>query len=488
MFLFPTKAYVARRSLCRSTSSRGGILLGLLVCSLFLDGLFLRAQDAVPTTVSLTDAQRASANIQVVSPLWKEFSRSISLTGKIALNEERLAHIFPIVTGQVESVQVALGDIVREGDLLVVVHSREIGTAKLDLYQAKNQLELATLKLKLQDELATNTQELVDALREKEEIVALQERFAGRSMGDYRERLLQSYAALVKSEADVERLAGIADSGAISSKQLLAAKTARNADAATFFARLEQIEYELQTTRLQATQLVKEAESRVAIATTNLQILGVDKEDLESIDPVRQGAAISKYSIRAPLSGTVISKDVVLREQVRPETQIMSIADTSSVWIEANVYEKDTPLLEALKGQPIRVRNAAWPDREFMAKIFFTGEIMDEKTRTISMRAVADNSKHLLKPGMFVNVDFQSKHDGTPVLQIPSGCVLEHAGIPFVFVQRSPQVFERRVVEVGESNGSMTIIKKGIAGSDAVVASGGFILKSKLLEGLMGEE
>jgi cobalt-zinc-cadmium efflux system membrane fusion protein len=448
----------------------------------------LQAQDPLPASVSLTESQRATSGIKVVSPLLKPFSRAISLTGKVALNEERLAHIFPIVSGQVDSVHVSLGDVVREGDLLVVVYSREIGTGKLDLYQAKNQLELAKLKLTLQNQLASNTQELLQALRKREEISAVQERFAGRSMGDYRERLLQSYAALVKSEADVERLTGVANSGAISSRQILAAKSTRNADAATFFSRIEQIEYELQTSQLQANQLVKEAETRVAIATTNLQILGCDLKDLQDIDPIKQGAAVSKYSIRAPLGGTIISKDVVLREQVRPESQIMSIADTSTVWIEANVYEKDAPLLESLKDRPVRVRNAAWPDREFVAKIFFTGEIMDEKTRTISMRAVADNTNHLLKPGMFVNIDFLSQEDNSPVLQIPSGAIMEHAGIPFVFIQKEPLVFERRVVELGDSNGSMTVVKKGVAKTDAVVTSGGFILKSKLLEGLMDEE
>lgn len=448
----------------------------------------LVAQDPLPTSVSLTESQRAASGIRISYPLLKPFSRSISLTGKVALNEERLAHIFPMVSGQVDSVHVSLGNVVREGDLLVVVYSREIGTGKLDLYQAKNQLELAKLKLTLQNQLASNTQELLQALRKREEISSLQERFAGRSMGDFRERLLQSYAALVKSEADVERLTGVANSGAISSKQILAAKTTRNADAATFFARIEQIEYELQTSQLQASQLVKEAENRVAIATTNLQILGCDLKDLQDIDPIKQGAAVSKYSIRAPLGGTVISKDVVLREQVRPESQIMSIADTSTVWIEANVYEKDAPLLESLKDRPVRVRNAAWPDREFVAKIFFTGEIMDEKTRTISMRAIADNSNHLLKPGMFVNIDFMSQEDNSPVLQIPSGAIMEHAGTPFVFLQKEPLVFERRAVELGDSNGSMTVVKKGIAKTDPVVTSGGFILKSKLLEGLMGEE
>lgn len=446
--------------------------------------------DAAPksTRVTLTESQLAASAVKVTSAVEKPFSRSMNLTGKVALNEEKLAHIYPIVSGQVESVKVTLGDNVSEGDVLLNIHSREVGSAKLDLYQAKLQLELAKLKFNLQNELATNTKELLDTLRKKEEISEIQEKFTGRSMGDYRERLLQSYAAFVKSEADVQRLSGVSDSGAISSKQLYAAKASRNADSATFFARLEQIDYELKTSQLQASQAVKEAETRVAVATTNLRIMGCEQKDLEDIDPIEQGQAVSHYSIRAPFNGTIISKDVVLREQVRPETQIMSIADTSTVWIEANVYEKDAPLLESLKDRIVIVKNSAWPDREFEAKIFFTGEIMDEKTRTISMRAIASNANHLLKPGMFVSIGFASQEDDAPVLQVPSGAIIEHAGERLVFVKVNDTTFERRDVVIGESNGSSTVVRKGIKKSDSVVTSGGFVLKSKMLESLMGDE
>lgn len=447
-----------------------------------------RPADTLPKTVTMTNSQVEVSGLRLAAPLRSPFSLSIRLTGQVSLNEDRLAHIFPIVSGQVDAVNVGLGDVVNEGDLLVVVHSREVGAAKLDLYQAKLQLELARLKLDLQQDLTNNTEKLLQALREGEEISQVQNKFTGRAMGDYRERLLQAYAAYVKSDADVKRLTGIADSGAISGKQLIAAEASRNADAATFLARIEQIEYEIKTSLLQATQLVKEAETRVAVSTANLQIMGCSAESLQNIDPIRQGESVSDYAISAPLSGTVISKDIVLREQVRPDTQILSIADLSTVWVEANVYEKDVPQLQSLKDQPIKVRNAAWPNREFQARIFFTGEIMDEATRTISMRAIADNREHLLKPGMFVTIDFDYKHSDAPVLQVPSGAVLEYGGQSFVFVKVGESDYERRDVAVGPANESMTVIEKGLVESDKVVISGGFILKSKMLEGLMGEE
>jgi cobalt-zinc-cadmium efflux system membrane fusion protein len=305
-------------------------------------------------------------------------------------------------------------------------------------------------------------------------------------MGDYRERLLLAYAGYLKSEADVQRLEGPAQSGAISAKQLYAAQSSKSSDQATFQARIEQIDYELQTSLLSSSQAVKEAATRVAVATTNLRILGCDEEDIASIDPEQQGEAVSHYSIRAPFDGTVVAKDVTLKEQVRPDTQIFSIADLSTVWVTADIYEQHVPLLAAIAGKPVRVRNEAWPDQDFVATVFYTGEIMDESTRTISMRALAENGKHLLKPGMFVTIEFEAD-SGDMKLAIPASAIQQYAGKDFVFVHRSGDTFEPREVVLGARSRSVVEIREGLSEGETVVAEGGFILKSKMLESQMGE-
>lgn len=437
---------------------------------------------------SVSPTHLKKSGIQTGKPVNEKFSLDISLTGRVSLNADKIAHIFPIVTGQVESVKVGLGQIVKEGDILVAVNSREVGTAKLDLFQARLAFELASLKLKLQEELASNTKALLKALKNRQEISEIQTEFSGRSMGDYRERLLQAYSNYVKSDADVDRLTGVVSSGAISTKQLTWAQATRSADLATFMARIEQVEYELKTSLLQASQLVREAETRVAVSTTNLTIMGCREEDIARIDPVQQKQAVSDYLIRAPFEGTVISKDVVLGEQLRPDTQIMTIADLSTVWIEADIYEKDIPLLAELKDQTFKVRNAIWPNRDFEAKIFYTGEIMDEKTRTIALRAIAPNKNNLLKPGMFVKIEFASTVSDESTLQIPNDSVVEHDGKQFVFISLGDGQFERRDVVSGPRNATMTVIVSGLQETDTIVTAGGFVLKSKMLEGLLGEE
>ncbi len=112
---------------------------------------------------------------------------------------------------------------------------------------------------------------------------------------------------------------------------------------------------------------------------------------------------------------------------------------------------------------------------------------MDESTRTISMRAIADNAEHLLKPGMFVTVDLSGIAQQN-ALQVPLTAIQEHEGQKFVFVHRGEDQFVRRDIVVGSANESSVMIKEGLQPDESVVVEGGFILKSQMLAELMGEE
>ncbi|MFN7732292.1 MAG: efflux RND transporter periplasmic adaptor subunit [Pirellula sp.] len=437
--------------------------------------------------VALPLEQWKSAGIEIQPASLQEPRKTTRLTGKVSLNEDKIAHIYPMVEGTIDEVCVSFGQNVQAGELLLVMHSREIGKAKLDLYQSRLALEIANLKQELQSNIAKNTSRLLVELRNKKPIQDIEEQFRSMTMGDYRERLLAAYAIYLKSQSDVDRLEGIKDSGAVSGKLLMAAQANRNADLSTFQARIEQIEFEMETQILLARQAVKEAETRVAVDATSLRILGCSEEDIASIDPATQGEAISHYPIRAPFAGTVIAKDCALREQVRPTSSVFTIADLSSVWITADVFEENVPLLRSLENSKIQITNSAWPDRVFDATVFFTGEIMDEKTRTISLRAVADNSDRLLKPGLFVDVLVPGKYESA-VLMVPNNAIQEHEGQPFVFVHQDGERFSKQDVVLGTKTQDGVEIVSGIHAGDKVVVRGGFILKSRLLAELLGEE
>jgi cobalt-zinc-cadmium efflux system membrane fusion protein len=135
----------------------------------------------------------------------------------------------------------------------------------------------------------------------------------------------------------------------------------------------------------------------------------------------------------------------------------------------------------------VSIVNEAWPNRTFTAKVFYTGEIMDEKTRTIALRAIAENSDRLLKPGMFVNVVIPGIQSGS-AMTVPDEAIQEHEGKKFVFVQVQDTQFDRREVQLGQKAQGRTVILKGIGPKDQVVVQGAFVLKSRMLAELLGEE
>src|SRR5690606_38383466 len=97
-----------------------------------------RGADALDThIVRLAESQWKASGIELQPVERDAFAVATRLTGKIALNQDRLAHIYPLVSGVVDRVYVTLGQTVAADDLLVVIHSRDVGQAKLELYQAR---------------------------------------------------------------------------------------------------------------------------------------------------------------------------------------------------------------------------------------------------------------------------------------------------------------------------------------------------------------
>lgn len=426
------------------------------------------------------------ASIQLGEAKQESIARSIEITGKVSLDEDRLGHVFPMVEGVVDEVRVQFGDKVRKGDVMVIVQSREVGQAMLQLFQDRSQQEVAAVKDDWTQAVAKNTQELIELIRAGAAVEEIEQHLQGRPIGAHRDTLLTAYIDNNRSQRNYERIQPLSKEGTVSGKQFLEAESQRNAARATLQSLIEQIQQDAMQSSILSTYALKELSTRVAVDETSLKILGFSAADLKEVNPEKQGEAIAHYPIVAPFDGTIISKDVVLLERVGPESQILSIADLSTVWVTADIYEEHLPLLEHLDGKTVKLRADAWPDREFEAKVFYTGDIVDETTRTISLRAVADNADGLLKPGMFVNVKFPIESAGN-VVSVPLSAVQEHEGRSFVFVSLGGDEFERRDVTLGRRNESVVEVVAGVKDGEAIAVSGGFALKSQMLADLLSE-
>jgi cobalt-zinc-cadmium efflux system membrane fusion protein len=444
------------------------------------------SHSAEPVLVDMPRESWGAAGIEVQPVAHETFAETIALTGKIALNQDRVSHIFPLVAGRVDEVHVKFGQQVKAGDLLVVVQSQEIGQAKLQLFQDRQQHEFATTKDKWTQDISANTLAMIELMRGQASIEKIEASLRGRPLGDARDKLMSAYVAHYRAQREFDRLTPLTRDGAVPGKQLLEAESARNASRATLQSLLEQLEQETRQQAAASQQSVKELSTRIAVDETTLEVLGFTSKDLTEINPVRQGESISHYYVRAPFAGTVISKDVTQLERVSPESPILTIADLSTVWITADIFEEHLPSLQGLQGKPIVLRSSAWPGEQFSATVFYTGDIVDESTRTVSLRASAENAAGKLKPGLFVTVEM-AKNSASPVVQVPADSLQEHEGQTFVFVQHNEQQFERRNVVVGRRNARMVEIVSGVRPGEPIAVAGCFALKSQLLAELLAE-
>jgi cobalt-zinc-cadmium efflux system membrane fusion protein len=411
----------------------------------------------------------------------------LQLTGKIMLNEDRIAHVFPLVEGRVDQVGIHLGDRVKEGQLLVVVQSREVGDQKLQLYSDRLQREFVLTKDKWQRSIAENTYQLISLIREGAPMERIETLLTNRSIGQYRDTLMSAYIANYKAQKQYERLSPLSKDGIVTGKQLLEAEAELNATRATLQSVLEQVSQDVLQASTLSAQAVKEIETRVAVGETNLKILGFPADEIANIDPKTQGQAVSHYPVFAPFDGTIVSKDVVLLERVSPDRQIIGVADLSTVWVTIDAYEEHLATIRGIPDSKLTLRSEAWPGKTFDAKVFYAGDMVDQATRTLSMRAIADNADAMLKPGMFVTVELPLSTDVT-YTRVPLTALQQHEGKTFVFVREGDETFRRRDVVLGTRNEEFAEVKEGLKPGEKVVTSGGFALKSRMLAELMGEE
>lgn len=192
---------------------------------------------------------------------------------------------------------------------------------------------------------------------------------------------------------------------------------------------------------------------------------------------------ISTFVITAPFSGVVIEKDAVLGELAKPEGKLFTIADLNTVWIEADVSEKDLGKLTI--GSPATVTVSSFPNESFKGKVSYISSIFDKQTRTVKARIELPNPDRKLRIDMFARVVIYLS-SAREALILPQEAVLLVQGQSTVYVQ-AEDGFEARPVELGEQLSKDIVITSGLKAGEQVVTSGAYALKSRQLKSQIGD-
>jgi membrane fusion protein, heavy metal efflux system len=178
-------------------------------------------------------------------------------------------------------------------------------------------------------------------------------------------------------------------------------------------------------------------------------------------------------TITAPIAGSIIELDVGVGAFWNdPNASLMTIADLNSIWVTANVPEKDTALVA--KGQPVEVVFAAYPNEVFKGEVLFVSDVLDSDTRRTKVRIAFPNPEIRLKPNMFATVTFLTAPQ--TVATVPAAALVMKNDSDRVFVEVAPWTFVPRSVEVNFQQGNAAIIKSGLAAGERAVVKGGVLL------------
>jgi cobalt-zinc-cadmium efflux system membrane fusion protein len=225
--------------------------------------------------------------------------------------------------------------------------------------------------------------------------------------------------------------------------------------------------------------IAAEAEFKIAEANLNacekaLHALGFTEEDVLTIKETHTINA--ELLIRAPISGSVVERDVTVGEQAGEDSTLFTVMDLRRLYVDAQIYEQDIGRVSL--GRRTETTVNAVPGRRLEGTVVYIGQKIDEATRTLALRTEIENPGGALKAGMFARVKIFAGNDG-PILCIPARAILEEKGKSFVFVPDG-DAYRLVPVTVGVGDGLWIEIREGLNEGDQVVTDGNYGLYSML--------
>jgi Cu(I)/Ag(I) efflux system membrane fusion protein len=263
------------------------------------------------------------------------------------------------------------------------------------------------------------------------------------------------------------------------------------------------------------------------VARDRLQLWGIAGDQIDAI--LKAGKPITHVMIRAPISGHIIRKYQVEGEYVEEGARLFDVADLSTVWVEAQVYEDELAFLK--DGLDVVATTKAFPGREFPGKVSFIQPHLDAATRTLRVRYDIDNADHALRPGMYVTAKLEvpvvrfggsrtalaenwcaelaadsaarvwagsalsfASGGAVPllrsavaraalahglVLAVPESAVIDTGSRKIVYRQAEPGIYEGVLVQLGPRCGGFYPVLHGLEPGDKVAAVGSFLIDAE---------
>jgi RND family efflux transporter MFP subunit len=190
----------------------------------------------------------------------------------------------------------------------------------------------------------------------------------------------------------------------------------------------------------------------------------------------KSGAASRTMIFRSPVSGIVTEKKAVQGMRFMPGEILYQVADLSSVWVVADVFEQDIGQVKS--GARAKVRINAYPDKVFAGTIAYVYPTLKAETRTVQVRVELTNPGLLLKPGMFAEVELAAVAR-TNAVTVPVSAVIDSGTRRIVLIQAGEGRFEPREVKLGARSDDYVEVLDGVKDGEQVVVSANFLIDAE---------
>lgn len=208
-------------------------------------------------------------------------------------------------------------------------------------------------------------------------------------------------------------------------------------------------------------------------ARDRLRLWDISDEQIRELE--ERGKPTKTLTLYSPTSGFVLARNAYPKQRVTPEIELYAIADLSTVWVLADIYEYELPMIQL--GQTASMTLAYFPSKTFTGKVTYIYPQLDNTTRTLKVRLEFPNPTFELKPDMFANVEVRIDY-GREV-SVPEEAVLDSGQEQIVFVAHEGGYFEPRKVQLGGKVDGRQIILSGLKPGEKIVTSGNFLIDSE---------
>jgi membrane fusion protein, copper/silver efflux system len=227
-------------------------------------------------------------------------------------------------------------------------------------------------------------------------------------------------------------------------------------------------------------QAASDASSLLSATRQRLRFWDIPESEIDRIE--KSGEVSKTLTLSSPVSGVVLKKDAVAGLAIMPGMPLYTIADLSTVWVLADVYQSEMAM--TAPGNAAVVSASFLAGETFRGRVDFIYPTLTEETGTIKVRVVIPNPKGTLKPGMFVRVSLSSK--AREALAIPSSALIQTGERQIAFVEQSAGVYAPREMKIGVQGKDFVEVLSGLREGEMVVTSANFLIDSESRIGAIG--